>query len=32
MDFGEYVKVKCIVLGKCVDSILVKGIVCYKNV
>ncbi|XP_042454677.1 putative 1-phosphatidylinositol-3-phosphate 5-kinase FAB1C [Zingiber officinale] len=32
MDPGDYVKVKCIASGRPSDSILVKGVVCTKNV
>nr|GLL23278.1 1-phosphatidylinositol-3-phosphate 5-kinase FAB1B-like [Ipomoea trifida] len=32
MDPGGYVKVKCIASGHCRDSVVVKGIVCKKNV
>ncbi|RAL43828.1 hypothetical protein DM860_014329 [Cuscuta australis] len=32
MDPGGYVKVKCIASGRCRDSVVVKGVVCKKNV
>ncbi|CAH9118606.1 unnamed protein product [Cuscuta europaea] len=32
MDPGGYVKVKCIASGRCSDSVVVKGVVCKKNV
>ncbi|GMH17561.1 hypothetical protein Nepgr_019402 [Nepenthes gracilis] len=32
MDPGGYVKVKCIASGLCSDSMIVKGVVCKKNV
>ncbi|KAI4330460.1 hypothetical protein MLD38_028749 [Melastoma candidum] len=32
MDPGGYVKVKCVASGRCSDSVVVKGVVCKKNV
>jgi len=32
MDPGGYVKVKCIASGRIADSVVVKGVVCHKNV
>ncbi|KAG6736171.1 hypothetical protein POTOM_061102 [Populus tomentosa] len=32
MDPGGYVKVKCIASGRCCESMVVKGVVCKKNV
>ncbi|KAI4387336.1 hypothetical protein MLD38_005176 [Melastoma candidum] len=32
MDPGGYVKVKCVASGRCTDSVVVKGVVCKKNV
>ncbi|CAM6066031.1 unnamed protein product [Sphagnum tenellum] len=32
MDPGGYVKVKCVASGKCQESVVVRGVVCRKNV